>query len=372
MKKKLMFVVNVDWAFISHRLPIALGAIDMGYEVHLACKDTGKLEVLQKYGIYTHSLPIKRSSGGLISNFFTFFEIARLIYRVRPDVLHLVTVKPILFGGIAARVFNINRVVAAVPGLGFLYIDTGLKAKIRRFFVGLFYKLALDNTRLKVIFQNGDDRNLISGIVEIEEKNIFMIRGSGVDLSLFQIVPLPHGVPVVIMAARLIRDKGVWEFVSAARILKNRGKCIRFCLVGDIDVENPSSLTSFDIQSIKNEGLVEIWGHRENMPEILSKATVVVLPSYREGLPKVLLEAAAAGKAIITTDVPGCRDAIDEGVTGILVPPRDQDALASAIDFLVSNPDQVSRMGEAGRALAKLEFDINMVVAKHMDIYSCF
>ena len=198
---------------------------------------------------------------------------------------------------------------------------------------------------------------------------VAMIRGSGVDLARYAHVPLPGGVPVVLLAALLLADKGVLEFVQAARLLKQRGCNARFVLVGTVDSANPTSFTDAEVSAWVHDGVVEWWGHRADMPQVLAAAHLVVLPSYREGLPKVLIEAAACGRAVVTTDVPGCRDAIDPGVTGVLVPMRDAVALADAMDALVNDPVRCHVMGDAGRALAETAFDIRQVVAAHLYIY---
>lgn len=370
MSQKLMFVVNVDWFFISHRLPIALRALERGYEVHLVCGETGRLAELERLGLIVHPLAIVRGKSGIGSSLKTFLEIISLFKRVRPDIVHLVTIKPVLFGGLAARLVGIKAIVAAVSGLGFVFVDSGLKARLRRLVVGLLYRLALGAKNLKVIFQNPDDRDSLCSLAGIQKCKTELIRGSGVDLSKYQVSIVPSGPPVVVLVARLLSDKGVMEFVEAANQLKHKGYQARFCLVGDIDPDNPASLTVDDLALIKSAGQVELWGHRSDIPVVLSGATIVVLPSYREGLPKVLLEAAACGRAVVSTDVPGCRDAVERDVTGLLVPSRNAAQLAQAVASLLDDPVQCSAMGLAGRKLAEREFDVSKVVERHLEIYA--
>lgn len=365
-----MFVVNVDWFFISHRLPIALGALERGYEVHLVCGETGRLEELQRFGLIVHPLTIVRGKAGVGSSLKTFLEIFLLFKHVQPDIVHLVTIKPVLFGGLAARLLSIKSVVAAVSGLGFVFVDLGVKARLRRMVVGFLYRLVLGKKNLKVIFQNPDDRDSLCSLAGIQQNKIELIRGSGVDLGKYPVTVERSGLPVVVLVARLLNDKGVMEFVEAANQLKHQGYQARFCLVGDIDPDNPASLTANDLESIKANGHVELWGHRSDIPVVLSSATIVVLPSYREGLPKVLLEAAAAGRVVLTTDVPGCRDAIEEGVTGLLVPSRNVAELAKALASLLDDPARSAAMGLAGRKLAEREFDVSKVVERHLEIYT--
>jgi glycosyltransferase involved in cell wall biosynthesis len=370
MSRTLMFVVNVDWFFLSHRLPIALEAQRQGYQVHIATCLTDKLDELQRHGLVVHPLALDRSSAGLGNAWRTMAQLMKVFRAVRPDVVHLVTIKPVLLGGLVARLAGVPAVVAAVSGLGFVFIANGAKAVVRRWLVGGLYRVALGHRNLMVIFQNPDDRASLAKLAHLPGSKAVMIRGSGVDLAQYDHTPLRSGVPVVLLAARLLADKGVREFVQAARLLKQRGASARFCLVGTVDRANPTSLTDAELAQWASEGVVELWGHRSDMPLVLAAAQVVVLPSYYgEGLPKVLIEAAACGRAVVTTDHPGCRDAIDPSVTGVLVPVRNASALAEAINELLNDPERCRAMGNAGRALAERAFDIRQVVAAHLRIY---
>lgn len=369
MSRTLMFVVNVDWFFLSHRLPIALEAQRQGYQVHIATGITDRLNELQSHGLVVHPLGLNRSSAGLGNAWGTMVQLWRVFRAVRPDVVHLVTIKPVLLGGLMARLASVPAVVAAVSGLGFVFLARGANAVGRRGLVGVLYRVALGHHNLKVVFQNPDDRDSLAKLAHLPNGKVEMIRGSGVDLRQYTHTPLPQGVPVVVMAARLLADKGVHEFVKAARLLKQQGLSARFCLVGAGDPANPTSLSEAELSEWANEGVVELWGHRADMPQVLMAASVVVLPSYREGLPKVLLEAAACGRPVVTTDVPGCRDAIECGVTGLLVPVRDVAKLAEAIRELIVDRERRIAMGNAGRLLAERAFDVIQVVAKHMTIY---
>ena len=369
MNRRLLFVVNVDWFFLSHRLPIALEALRQGYEVHIATGLTDKRAELERHGLVVYPLALDRSSTGLGNAWRTLVQLWQVFRAVRPDVVHLVTIKPVLLGGLVARLAGVPAVVAAVSGLGFVFMANGTKAVVRRWLVGALYCVALGHCNLKVVFQNPDDRASLSKLAHLPDSKVEMIRGSGVDLAQYSHTPLPLGLPVVLLASRLLADKGVREFVQAARLLRQQGVAARFCLVGSVDPANPASLADAELTQWANEGVVELWGHRADMPEVLSSAHLVVLPSYREGLPKVLLEAAACGRAVVTTDVPGCRDAIDPGVTGVLVPVRNAAALADALKGLINDPSRCQAMGNAGRALAERAFDVRQVVAAHLRIY---
>lgn len=363
-------MVNADWFFLSHRLPIALEAQRQGYQVHIATGLTDKLDELQRHGLVVHPLALDRSSAGLGNAWRTMVQLWQVFRTVRPDVVHLVTIKPVLLGGLMARLAGVPAVVAAVSGLGFVFIARGVKAAARRWLVGALYRLALGHRNLKVIFQNPEDRANLAKLAHLPASKVEMIRGSGVDLTQFSHTLLPSGMPVVLLAARLLADKGVREFVDAARLVKQRGASARFCLAGTVDPANPTSLTDAELAQWESKGVVELWGHRLDMPRVLAAAQVVVLPSYYgEGLPKVLIEAAACGRAVVTTDHPGCRDAIDPGVSGVLVPVRNATALADALKELINDPARCQAMGNAGRALAERAFDIRQVVAAHLRIY---
>ncbi len=373
MSKTLLFVVNVDWAFLNNRLPIALEALRQGYRVHIATGLTDKLDELQGNGLVVHPLALDRNSAALGNAWRTMVQLW-LIYRaVRPDVVHLVTIKPVLLGGLIARLAGVQAVVAAVPGLGFVFMARGAKAVIRRYIVELLYRVAFGHHNLKVIFQNTDDRRSLAQVTHLPKTKMTLIRGSGVNLAQYVQVPLSDGVPVVVLAARLLADKGVREFVQSAQLLRMRGlsaEGARFVLVGEPDLANPASIRQDELAQWADECFVELWGHRTDMPEVLAAAHIVVLPSYYgEGLPKVLIEAAACGRVVITTDHPGCRDAIDPGVTGLLVPVRNAVALADAIEFLINDPLRCKVMGDAGRALAEKAFDVRQVVDAHLHIY---
>lgn len=369
MKKKLMFVVNVDWFFVSHRLPIALEAMRQGYEVHIATGITNQKEAMEKLGVIVHPIDIDRSSPNLLGLIRTLFQLLSLFRKVRPDLVHLVTIKPVLLGGIAARIVRVPAVVAAISGLGYVFLDRGWVSRRRRQVVSALYRIALGHGNLKVIFQNKDDRVALMRLTTLQERQVEMIRGSGVDLDRIKVTPLPTGLPVVMLIARLIADKGVREFIAASRILKQSGRAIRCCLVGTTDPENPSSLSEEELCGYEVEGVIERWGYRPDIGDVLKEASIVVLPSYREGLPKVLLEAAAAGRPVVTTDVPGCRDAIDIDISGVLVPVADAEALATSIGSLIDDRERCVAMSVAGRRLAEREFDIRQVVKRHLQIY---
>lgn len=364
-----MLLVNVDWFFLSHRLPIALKALNQGYEVHVATGITDRLDDLSLHGFFVHPLSIGRSSTGLIKETMTFIKILRLFKKIRPDVVHLVTIKPVLFGGIAARLAGVPAVVAAISGMGTLFVSVERKNSMLKRLILKLYRFALGHSNSAVLFQNLDDKAELLKNRAIRPEQARLIRGSGVDLKEYAFVPEPEGNIVVTMAARLLRDKGVYEFIDAARLLKNRGVDIEFRLIGEPDLDNLTSVTADELDKWREEGHVQILGFRNDIPQQYAESHIVCLPSYREGLPKSLVEAAACGRAVVTTDVPGCRDAIDPNVTGLLVPPRNAPALADALQQLIEDSEKRRNMGRAGRQLAVMEFAIDKIVDANLLIY---
>jgi len=367
--KKIIFVVNAPEFFLSHRLPIALAARKAGYEVHVATADGVAVQSINNFGFVHHKVAIARSGQNPFTELGSVIGLYRLFRRLRPDLVHLITIKPVLYGGIAARLAGIPVVVAAVSGLGTVFVAHAGLARVRRRLVSMLYRLALNHKRLAVIFQNPDDRDGLLSIGALRDDQARMIRGSGVNLADYSVVPEPEGKPVVVMAARLLRDKGLLEFVEAARLLKSRGVAVVMRLIGSPDPGNPTSATQSELDGWSAERIVELPGYCTDIASQYAAAHIVCLPSYREGLPKGLVEAAACGRAVVTTDVPGCRDAIDPDVTGVLVPAKDPLALADAIQALIESPERRAQMGKAGRELAEQAFAIEKIVAQHMTIY---
>ncbi|MDR0737324.1 MAG: glycosyltransferase family 4 protein, partial [Zoogloeaceae bacterium] len=323
------------------------------------------------HGLVWHALPLTRSGTNPFTEMAALWALIRLFRRIRPAIVHLVTVKPVIYGGIAARLTRVPAVVAAVSGLGFVFSHRGFKASMIRFLVGRLYRMALGHPGLRVIFQNPDDAQCIARLAALPVERTCLIRGAGVDLAEYILTPLPEDeCPLIILPARLLKSKGVLEFVEAARQLLASGVKARFALVGVPDAGNPDSVTDAAIAAWIKEGSIEYWGYRDDMPIVLSRSSLVVLPSfYAEGLPKALIEAQACGRAVVTSDWPGCRDAIAANVTGLLVPPRDAAALAKAIGALLDDRERLRAMGKAARALAEEAFDVRQVVRKHLEIY---
>jgi len=368
LRKTLLFIVNDCDFFVSHRLPLAQAAMKDGYSVFLASPASPNAERLKSLGVRCIEITMNRGSTSVLRELVTLFSIFVAFLRVRPRIVHLVTIKPVLYGGLIARLFPVKGVVMAISGLGHVFMAEGRRSVVRRV-VETVYRIALAPEKVRVIFQNKDDQQLVSRITGLEESRAVLIPGSGVALDEYHLVPEAQGELRVCFASRLLHDKGFSEFCEAARRIRENGIAARFLVAGKLDRYNPAAVTKAELDAVVASGAVEYVGFRTDMADFLSSCHVVVLPSYREGLPKVLVEAAAVGRAVVTTDVPGCRDAVTPGVTSLVVPVRDAAALADAITRLLLDSELRQKMGAAGRVLAEQRFDIKQVVATHLRIY---
>ncbi len=370
--QKILFVVNDDWFFISHRLPIAIKAKELGYDVHIATGAYAGPSKFEKYGFTHHVFSIARAKASPVQDLLTIFSLFSLYKKVTPDIVHHITIKPVLYGGIAARLAGVKNVVSAISGLGVIFIAQGIVPSIKKTIVSMLYRLALGTKNGITITQNGDDQKIIAKLAGLSESQQRLIKGSGVDLDKFKMTPLPDTcAKKVILLARMLKDKGVGEFRDAAKLLKADYPNVDFILAGGVH-DNPASYSEIQLNNWNQEGSVKWIGHQDDVIAVLKSASIVVLPSYREGLPKVLLEAAALGRPVITTDVPGCRDAIIADQTGLLVPMKNSTALAEAIRVLIDNPNMCEKFSKQGRLLMECDFSTSKVVAEHIRIYREF
>ncbi len=371
-RPRVLYVVNVGWFFLSHRLVLARAAIDRGYEVHVACGIEGDSERsrIVASGIVLHELSIRRSSGSLVNAWVVARQLRAIISRVQPRVVHLVALKVVLIGGLVARRVPGRRIVAAFSGLGHLFTDDGWKARILRRLIMPGFLLALRGEACRVLFQNADDRAVFTDRGVVPLRRTELIRGVGVDLTAYSPVPEPDdSPPLVVLPARVLREKGVCEFALAARMLSEAGIAAEYAIAGDPDAENPSSLSVAELADLERKYGVRSLGFVHDMPALLAQCGVVCLPSYREGMPKALAEAAAAGRPLVATDVPGCREAVVDGENGFLVPARDPAALAEALGKLIRSASLRRQMGVASRRLAEERFDEVDLIARTLALY---
>lgn len=365
----LMFFVNNPAFFISHRLPLALAAQAAGMSVHVVTMEGPAVAQIVGHGLAHHSVPLSRSGTNPWVEARSLYAFWRIVRQVRPDLVHAVTIKPVLYGGIVCRLAGVSAFVAAISGLGYVFTRTRPGFDWLRWVTMQLYRLALGHPNSRVIFQNTSDRSVLIKAGAVRAEQAVMIHGSGVDLERFSVQPLPSGPVVAVMAARLLHDKGVVEFVEAARLSATRQSGVCWRLAGSLDPGNPASITDGELANWQRDGFIDYVGECDDIPALYAQAHIVVLPSYREGLPKSLIEAAACGRPVVTTDVPGCRDAIEPDVTGVLVPVRQSLMLADAVLGLAADEPRRLAMGAAGRELAERVFGLESVVQAHLGIY---
>lgn len=371
VQKVILIVVNEPWFFISHRLPIARAASENGYDVHIATRNGVDVEKIKSEGFEFHEIPFSRSSMNLLEELRSVVKLYRLYADIRPSLVHHVTIKPVLYGSLVARLSGVPRVINAISGLGHVFTDDGFSASIRRLLIGYAYRFLLrKNNQYHVIFQNPDDRRTINRLAKLKDENVTMIPGSGVDLGVYSQLPEPVGVPVVVLAARMLWDKGIGEFVKAAEILTGRGVEVNFILAGDVDEGNPRSISKDVLLEWSKRENIQWLGYQSDIPLLYAKANIICLPSYYgEGVPKSLIEAAACGRAIVTTNEPGCREIVQDGVNGILVESKNPVELAESIEELIMSPALRNKMGLAGRKLVEDRFSLDLVVNRTLNVY---
>ena len=369
--KKILILVNYLSFFISHRLPVAEALLAKGFDVFIGYGEPrgANPKLLEKKGFKVNLIPMQLGSFNLLKDLKTAYYIWVFFKRVKPDIVHLITIKPYLYGGIISRLCGVRCLISAVPGLGTLFINNNLKCKLIRLLLYPIYKMTFNHLNQKIILQNKDDLKVLVNWGVLNPSKVKLLKGSGVNLGNFRNFDEPSGAPIVCFAARLLRDKGVYEYVSAARLLKKRGIKAQFLLAGDLDLNNPTGLNLNDLKKLKDEGFVKIVGYQKNISTLYANSHIICLPSYREGLPKSLIEAAAASRVVVTTDVPGCRDAIIPNKTGLLVPVKNYKKLADALQWLIENPKKRIVMGRNGRKFAEKEFPIEKIVLNHLNIY---
>lgn len=363
---KLLFLVTEDWYFVSHRLPLAVAARQAGYEVTVVTRAGEYSQAIRNAGLRLIPITLSRRGKNPWTEMLWVAKLTAIYRRERPDIVHHVAMKPVLYGSLAAQLTGVRLVVNALAGLGWLFTSESWLAHVLSRGVRFTFKQLLNHG--SVIVQNPDDMQWLVDL-GIVSSRIHLIRGSGVEVHQFTPTPESNGEPVVVLASRMLWDKGVGEFVAAAKNLKQQGITARFVLVGAPDPANPVSIPQGLLESWHAEGVIEWWGYRNDIMQVFAQSHLVCLPSYREGLPKVLLEAAACGRAIVTTDTPGCREIVVHGDNGLLVPPRNAAALADALQTLLQDPERRSHMGIRGRERAVQEFSVGKVTAETLALY---
>lgn len=366
---RLLFVVTEDWYFVSHRLPLAMAARRDGFKVAVATRIARHRLEIDQAGI--EAIPLQhllRSSVNPWRETLAVSELVRIYRRWRPDIVHHVALKPVLYGSIAARLAAVRGCVNALPGLGYVFSAKGAKAGAARFLVrGTLAWVARARTWHNIV-QNKDDEALLRKLGASRSRT-HLIRGAGVDVERFQCEGPPDG-NVVLMAGRMLWSKGVGDFVEVARLVRERGIDARFLLLGEPDEANPDCVPRERLEEWKRSGVVEWGGYRPDIEVALCRAAVVCLPTtYGEGVPKILLEAASCGRPIVAYDVPGCREIVRDGVNGLLVPPGDVKGLMSAVLELLEDGARRTTMGAMGRQIVLREFSQELVHRDTLEVY---
>lgn len=370
MKKKLFIVVNVDWFFLSHRLPVALAAQAAGWNVTIVAADTGKLHVIKENGLNVIDLPMSRSGMNILEELRTLSFLYKLYKGEQPSVVHHVGMKTILWGTLAAKFSKVQGVVNAISGLGGFFADDnkGLLSKV----IPKVLKFSHNRPNLLCIFQNEDDWRLYvkHGIIRHEQGRY--IKGSGVDLKDYCYTPEPQGGKIkVILTARMIVEKGIFLLTEAAEKLRSKYEnAVEFLLVGGLD-DHPGAITEQQLNEVCDGKYIQWLGYRTDVRDLLKQSHIVAFPSYyMEGLPKSLIEADAIGRPIITSNSVGCKETVVDGVNGYLINPKDIDALTEKLDLLISDAELRQKMGRESRKYAEKYFDIEIVKERHLSIYN--
>ena len=368
--KTLLFLATEDWFFVSHRMTLARAARDAGYRVVVATRVAAHGAAIEAEGFRLVPIRLRRGLRNPLADALAILDLVGVYRRERPDLVHHLSLKPVVFGSIAARLARVPAVVNALTGLGLLYSEASGASRWLRGPVSAALRLISAGRRTWTLVQNADDLATLSAAgIGTDERRV-LIRGSGVDIRRFTPSPEPAGVPVAAMVARLVGLKGVTDLVEAARILKARGTALRIALVGSPDPDNPTAIGRTEIERWVEDGLVEWWGQRSDIPAVWAGAHVAVQPSRGgEGIPKSLLEAGACARPLVTTDVPGCRELVSDGVDGLVVPPRNPDALADALEALATDAALRRRLGRAARAMVESQHADTAVAAATLALY---
>jgi glycosyltransferase involved in cell wall biosynthesis len=367
--QKILLIANTDWYLYNFRLSLAKMLRDEGFEVVLVSPPGGFSKFFQAEDFRWLSVPMSRRGIFPLSEYKTYKHLRSIYRQENPTLVHHHTIKPNIYGTLAARAVDVPAIVDSVTGLGYVFINQGAAGKILSKIIKPIYRYCINSYNVHVIFENSGDYEFFIQERLASAKHSTIIEGVGVNLDLYRPSKEPDGMPIVMLVGRMLWDKGVGEFVESARIIKNRGGEARFVLVGGPDPGNPSTISLNQLEKWSQSGVVEWWGFQENMPEIIQKSHIIVLPSIAEGAPTVLLEASASGRPIIASDIPGCGDIVKDGETGFLVEVRNVESLADKIEILLGNKRLREMMGKAGRVWMEQQFNEDLINRRTLEIY---
>jgi glycosyltransferase involved in cell wall biosynthesis len=368
---KIILVANTDWYLYNFRLSLARRLREAGYEVVLVSPHGTFVEALIDSGFRWISWDVDRRGALPWDEVLSFLRLFRIYHSEKPFIVHHFTIKPVLYGSIAARLAGVTQIINSITGRGYLFLQNTNETRFLRFWAKLLYRIALLHCGGVTTFENSDDLTFFVQQRLTSLENSRIIAGAGIDPQIFSPAPEPSGVPLIVLPARMLWDKGVGVLVDAARILKQK-YTVRVALVGNLDSGNPAAIDEETIQTWVSDGIVEWWGFRENMNLVYRACHIVTLPSFGEGLPTALIEAAACERPVVTTDAPGCRNVVIDGVTGFLVPKSNPPALANSLAQLILDPQLRRSMGLAGRQFILSHFTDDIVNQSFLEIYSHF
>lgn len=369
-KKRVLFVITEDWALISHRLHLVDAALNAGYEVALATRVNKHRKTLEDRGIKIFEWKLNRGSLNPVKEIIAVFSLIKILLVFKPEIIHAVAQKPVIYAGLAKKIYRRASFIGTLGGVGFVFTSKNFRAKLLRPLLKFLLKSALSGEKTRLILQNKDNINTIEKINIINKKYIRLVKGAGVETKKFLPSKIPSGTPIVILPGRMLWDKGVGEFVKVAINIKAKNIEAKFILVGDIDLNNPESIHQTQINKWAASGIIEQWGRCDDMERVYKKCSIVCLPSYNEGLPKVLLEAGSCARPVVAFDVPGCREVVKHKVNGFLVEFGNENALELGLLKLIKDKKLCEQMGNKGNEIIKRNFSSEIINAQTFSIWN--
>ena len=377
-KRKILYIINEAYFFLSHKSELASYVNNLDYEVSVAVpydhvwapKNFNVSELIER-GYIVHQYKLSRRGQNIFREIFSFLAILKIIYIAKPDILHLMTIKPIIYGGISTYFFKVPNIIFSITGLGQIFTAKGKIATLRKICISIFLKFIFYKKNCKVIVQNSNDyKNLVDKKI-ISKDKLYTIKGSGINLDkyFFSIEP-KNSIPYVIMASRLIWEKGIDDFVEAAKICKKKNINVKFVIVGDTQPSNPRSIPVEELEKWQEDKIIEWWGRREDMVNVISKSTIFCVPSkYGEGVPKVLMEAISIGRAVVVSNCPGCIELIDDSINGYVYPMGNSEALSQKIIELLNEPGLRKKFIKSAYNKISKDYISKDVIAKTVELY---
>lgn len=367
--KKLVIATNHPRFFLNHRLGLAERARAEGYRVIGLFPDGKETLDVQAKGFETVTLPLSRKGTSPLAELNSLWSFYKQLVKIQPDIYHGFTIKPVIYGALAARLAKVPQIYGTITGLGYVFIETGWKAKLLRSLVCRLYQFSFHHKNIKIVFQNLDDQSLFLENKLIQQDKTLIIPGTGVDTKKFEPNTTNNKVPHILVATRILRHKGIGDLVEACKILYQKNLQFRLTIAGQVDPQNPASFTQQELEIWNQLPFCDCIGYQKDIVKVYAYADIVALPSFREGFPLGLVEAAACGKPIVATDVPGCRDIVVHGYNGFLSKVKNVTSLAAYLEKLIVSESLRKKMGRNSRALAEQKYEAQHVLGQYMSLY---